>query len=349
MSDYTPLSVDDWLRAVPGLRRHGQQWKGVCPACQATKDFWIREGTRRPGAVVGCGRGCDYESLLRGAGLWRDAGDAKAIKSTPATPPPAPPISKPTYSAPMDMWRAGLCADDTPGKVYLTYQRAVWVPSVALPRSVRWLPAETARGALEGVHMPPWAAGSLMYAYQAERGAICAVSMLAVTDDGLDLPKTAPGADGYFSGRVCDVPARWRRTFGSAKGAACALGAPGGAPVVVVEGEVTGLAAVWLSAPGSQVLAAGGASGVKNLAPLLIRGERAVDIWVDFDTAGREAAMDLQRKCAAAGLPCTMNFKQVTAAPGSDAADYLHDAAMDTGCDVDSAVLTVHRTLHPSQ
>ena len=39
---------------------------------------------------------------------------------------------------------------------------------------------------------------------------------------------------------------RWRRTFGQKKGAAFVVGAVGGDPLVIVEGEVDALASVWL-------------------------------------------------------------------------------------------------------
>ena len=60
-----------------------------------------------------------------------------------------------------------------------------------------------------------------------------AATIRAVGLDALD-------ADGRWPGK------RWRRTFGQKKGAAFVVGAAGGEPLMIVEGEADALASVWL-------------------------------------------------------------------------------------------------------
>ena len=84
---------------------------------------------------------------------------------------------------------------------------------------------------------------------------------------------------------------RWRRTFGQKKGAAFAVGAAGGDPLVVVEGEVDAIAAAWLY-PGAEVWAAGGGAAAV-LAPAILNINRRVVIEADPDGPGRKAALTL--------------------------------------------------------
>ena len=94
-------------------------------------------------------------------------------------------------------------------------------------------------------------------------------------------------ADGHQPGK------RWRRTFGQKKGAAFAVGAVGGDPLVIVEGEADALASVWLH-PGAEVWAAGG-GGAPALAPAILENRRRVVIEADPDGPGREAALKLDK------------------------------------------------------
>ena len=112
--------------------------------------------------------------------------------------------------------------------------------------------------------MPEHTAGAIVYAFRQPGGA----TIRAVGLDALD-------ADGRRPGK------RWRRTFGQKKGAAFVVGAVGGDPLVIVEGEVDALASVWLH-PG-EVWAAG---GLKSLTTGV--GDPA-DEWTD--TLGERAAI----------------------------------------------------------
>ena len=178
------------------------------------------------------------------------------------------------------LWAAAVPADDTPARAYLA-GRSVWPPDgigPSLPASVRWLP----RGAVpidqsaKWYDVPAHAAGAIVYAFRQPGGA----TIRAVGLDALD-------ADGRRSGK------RWRRTFGQKKGAAFAVGAVGGDPLVVVEGEVDALAAVWLY-PGAEVWAAGG-GGAAVLAPAILDIERRVVVEADPDGPGRNAALKLDK------------------------------------------------------
>ena len=71
------------------------------------------------------------------------------------------------------------------------------------------------------------------------------------------------------------------------------VGAVGGDPLVIVEGEVDALASVWLY-PGAEVWAAGGGGGAV-LAPAILDTERRVVIEADPDGPGRVAALKLDK------------------------------------------------------
>ena len=119
--------------------------------------------------------------------------------------------------------------------------------------------------------------------------------------------RAAPALDG--GGR--QPGKRWRRTFGQKKGAAFAVGAVGGDPLVIVEGEADALASVWLH-PGAEVWAAGG-GGAPALAPAILENRRRVVIEADPDGPGRDAALKLD---AALGGRAEISWNQ-----GGDPAD----------------------------
>ena len=177
------------------------------------------------------------------------------------------------------LWAAAIPGDNHPPQLYLA-GRLVWPPDgigPGLPASVRWLP----RGAVpidqsaKWYDVPAHAAGAIVYAFRLPGGA----TIRAVGLDALD-------ADGRRPGK------RWRRTFGQKKGAAFAVGEPGGKPLVIVEGEVDALASMWLY-PGAEVWAAGG-GGATALAPAILTGRRVV-IEADPDGPGRDAALKLDK------------------------------------------------------
>jgi len=339
----TPLprpSLDDWLGAVPGLKLRGGEWVGACPACGGVDRFWVRRGDTHD-AVATCRQGCEFVRLLDAAGLksptremspspryWqsRAAKQARGVPSNAtgggehrATSPYAPSPARRIDTA-RAIWTAAGEMESTPAAVYLRLHRRVWPARVAFPEAVRWLPRDAApRWLREGKSaMPASATGALAFRFIDAAGEVVAVSLDALTDAG------DRAVDAYGG--------RWRRTFGVVKGAACPVGTHGGAPIVVVEGAVTALAAVWLTNAGAQVMAAGGANNLRALIPMLSRTTRPVEVWADNDPVGRgDGAIRLAAGLRRAGVDATVKFDYSTGAPGSDAADYLNAVIAATG------------------
>ena len=196
------------------------------------------------------------------------------------------------------LWAAAAPADRTPARTYLA-GRWVWPPDgigPSLPASVRWLPRGTAGRdvAANWYDVPEHTAGAIVYAFRQPGGA----TIRAVGLDALDGGGRQPGK-------------RWRRTFGQKKGAAFAVGAAGGGPLVIVEGEADALASVWLH-PGAEVWAAGG-GGAPALAPAILEKRRRVVIEADPDGPGRDAALKLD---AALGGRAEISYNR-----GGDPAD----------------------------
>ena len=176
------------------------------------------------------------------------------------------------------LWAAAVPADSTPARTYLA-DRSVWPPDgigPGLPASVRWLHRGAVRRdvAADWYDVPEHTAGAIVYAFRQPGGA----TIRAVGLDALDGGGRQPGK-------------RWRRTFGQKKGAAFVVGAVGGDPLVLVEGEVDALASMWLH-PGAEVWAAGG-GGAPALAPAILENRRRVVIEADPDGSGRDAALKL--------------------------------------------------------
>ena len=233
--------VKEWADTLD-LTRRGREFVGPCPLCGGEDRFHVRDSGGRP--AVGC-RGCidgqpDGERAKRFGELLREVFPARAV--TPARFPPRVPRTPP---APVNgheaarraiagrLWAAAVPADDTPARAYLA-GRSVWPPDgigPSLPASVRWLPRGAVRRdvAADWYDVPEHTAGAIVYAFRQPGGA----TIRAVGLDALD-------ADGRRPGK------RWRRTFGQKKGAAFVVGAVGGDPLVIVEGEVDALASVWL-------------------------------------------------------------------------------------------------------
>ena len=204
------------------------------------------------------------------------------------------------------LWAAAVPADDTPARAYLA-GRSVWPPDgigPGLPAPVRWLP----RGAVgrdvaaDWYDVPEHTAGAIVYAFRQPGGA----TIRAVGLDALDGGSRQPGK-------------RWRRTVGQKKGAAFAVGAVGGDPLVIVEGEADALASMWLH-PGAEVWAAGG-GGAPALAPAILDNGRRVVIEADPDGPGRDAALKLD---AALGGRAEISWNQ-----GGDPADVWTDTLIE--------------------
>ena len=280
--------VKEWADTLD-LTRRGLEFVGPCPLCGGDDRFHVRDSGGR--AAVGC-RGCidgqpDGERAARFGELLRAAfpNRASATARSPARVPRTPPAPGNGGEAARGaiagrLWAAAVPADDTPARAYLA-GRLVWPPDgigPGLPASVRWLP----RGAVpidqsaKWYDVPAHAAGAIVYAFRQPGGA----TIRAVGLDALD-------ADGRRPGK------RWRRTFGQKKGAAFVVGAVGGDPLVIVEGEADALASVWLY-PGAEVWAAGG-GGAAALAPAILENRRRVVIEADPDGPGRDAALKLDK------------------------------------------------------
>ena len=281
-------SVEEWADTLD-LTRRGREWIGPCPLCGGEDRFHVRESEGR--GVVGC-RGCidgqssderakRFVELLKAVFPARGGGVARFPAPAPRTRPDPVNGHEAAHRAIAGrLWAAAAPADHTPARAYLA-GRLVWPPDGighGLPASVRWLPRGAVRRdvAADWYDVPEHTAGAIVYAFRQPGGA----TIRAVGLDALD-------ADGRRPGK------RWRRTFGQKKGAAFVVGAVGGDPLVIVEGEADALASVWLY-PGAEVWAAGGGGGAV-LAPAILDTERRVVIEADPDGPGRVAALKLDK------------------------------------------------------
>ena len=313
MRDPLP-GAKEWADALD-LTRRGREWVGPCPLCGGDDRFHVRDSWGR--AAVGC-RGCidgqpESERAERFGEVLRAAfpGRAGAMARSPAKVPRTPPAPVNGHEAARGaiagrLWAAAVPADDTPARAYLA-GRSVWPPDgigPGLPAPVRWLP----RGAVgrdvaaDWYDVPEHTAGAIVYAFRQPGGA----TIRAVGLDALDGGGRQPGK-------------RWRRTVGQKKGAAFAVGAVGGDPLVIVEGEADALASMWLH-PGAEVWAAGG-GGAPALAPAILDNGRRVVIEADPDGPGRDAALKLD---AALGGLAEISWNR-----GGDPADVWTDTLIE--------------------
>ena len=264
---------------------------------------------------------------LRERGLIQDKSPAKPQPAADPDPPPfeaeaaaSPPARKQASSGPPvephAIWSAGERPHpDTPAWRYLA-GRLVWPPTNSLfpdlPPSVRWLPLSgEATPTYFRRALPASAAGLVLYAFHRwVDGEQCtmtaAVSMEAIRSDG----------------RRCQP--RWRKTFGPRTGALFDAGTSGESPtdhLVLVEGEVSALAARWLY-PGHRAMATGGSSGLSHLSThRLPQGVSSLTIDQDGDSAGDSsgfiALYSVLRSCPG------VRVKGVSRSGGEDAADEL--------------------------
>lgn len=175
------------------------------------------------------------------------------------------------------LWAASRKVDGTAARAYLA-RRWCWPPDGLgpdLPPDVRWLPREN------NPWLPVTAAGAVVFAYHrgghSVGGAPVAVSLEALTDSG---ELMAP---------------RWRRTYGTRRDAAFRpQPRPEAVSVVLVEGELDALAAVWLRLDG-EVACCGGTSGMTHWEPAT-GDDRPVLVLPDGDKAGRDAARALRAR-----------------------------------------------------
>lgn len=334
-------TLDEWRRAVPDLKQVGGEWHAACPACGGVDRFWVKPG-RAHDAIAFCRHGCDFTALLESAGLQEARRDVRPQARYPhprkskqarfaQSNTSRRGISPQPYAPPADdtarrianagaIWNASIPADDTPAAVYLREHRRVWPAGAGFPEAVRWLPKpQGPRWTQVGnAAMPTAATGALVFRFIDTAGNLSAVSL-----DALDGAGTRPCA--------AQMPgARWRKAIGVCKGAAAVMGKHGGAPIVVVEGEVSALAAVVLAGADAQVMASGGANFLPALIPMLSKANRPVEVWSDNDAPGRAAAMRLVDGLRRAGVVADVKYDFITAARGSDAADYLGEVSPQT-------------------
>ena len=299
-------TLDDWQAALE-LKRRGVEWCGPCPLCGGEDRFHVRPG--HSGARVGC-RGCidgqpeavrheRFGELLRAVFGDRNRQNTASAGRKPAykrVSHPSEGSSTPknaTEALAGKLWAAGERATlGSPAGQYLV-KRWCWPPEGELaggplPPDIRWLNRRQFPARVPG--FPAAAEGLLLFGYRPIAGGdVAAVSLEALQQNGdrMDWRREKP-TDPYpfLEGE------RWRRTYGSRKGAAFEA-APGvdGLPVVLCEGEVTALACRWLH-PGCRVLACGGTSGLEAVARKAKGG--SVVIEVDGDPAGQKVARMVQ-------------------------------------------------------
>lgn len=293
----------EWQTRFPNLKKKGRELKGPCPACG--------EGDDRlrvlPNGKVFCricapsGTGNGYKRIMEIA--WGDSQPAVA-EYRPSVDSRDDRERQRKIDLAGKIWSRTKPADDTPARVYLS-NRLAWPPlgtGPDLPVDCRWLARENAPPrdpAIDWYQLPQPANGAMVCAFRTRTGDLKAVSLEALDRDGYLLPK------------------RWRRTFGEKIGATFNAGGDG-STLVLVEGEVSGLAARWLH-PAGRVLATGGDAGLKKFRPG--PADRQILIAADNDGPGRVAAGALADTLRADGRVCNI-------APGTagDPADDLEDA-----------------------
>lgn len=328
-------TAEQWATAF-NLRKRGGEYVGACPLCGGVDrlranahglfcraclpngedgarygEMLQRAGLATPPATPprsrrgGGRRDADYRRQRRAivAGYNKRmaaAGDLKTRAPAPTTAPAA------NYEPPPKIWTASMRIEGTAGEVYLTQRRRVWRADAEFPDAVRWLPVES-MPALR-MHAPNGIAGAVVWRHVDAKGEVAAVQAEGITHAG---EQSRP---------------RWRRTFGLTAGALCAVGMRGGNPVVVVEGEVSAMAAVWLADDGAQIIAAGSASRLRKLASAIapVAHGRRIEIWTDNDAIGRDAGRALAADLRAGGVDVVVQFHHCTTEQGSDAADLLN-------------------------
>lgn len=204
--------VERALQARPGWRRVGNEWHGPCPVTGSGTDCaWFGPGSGSGGVRSGCRHCGDGSGRLDDAD-WREhlaavCGDGSG---RPFPGPRSPAVSgrhilanltrsgspcgdfspSPDRNHVPDsealseaVWRAATPADRTPGWVYLVRRRRVRPADMALPASVRWLPADRTRALRP--RLPRGAAGVLLYRFAAVGESVtAALQCEAVTADG---------------------------------------------------------------------------------------------------------------------------------------------------------------------
>lgn len=345
------LSLLDFQQAIPALKRKGGEWSAPCPRCGGVDRFHVRE-VGHGDCRWGC-RGCidgQPESVKRDNSSeitrmlfpelykkktnnadnklharyprmnWRRENDAvlaakelrmmqQAHEAQPheAQDNEAKDNEQPGYAHPQDIWDAAVEVDNTPAAEYLLEERRCWLYNRPFPSSLAWLPAE----AFPELSLPlPYigGGGALLFAYKDMHGVVGIQSELLNAHGR----RTEP---------------RVRKAFGDRQGGICAVGNRSSRIVLITEGEVAALAAFVLYQleyeKEAQVISAGGANNMRNLAALLTDKERVYQIIPDNDAVGRDASLVLAHRMHSAGMHVAIAYRLNNGFYKSDVADML--------------------------
>ena len=281
------------------LKRGKEPGKFVCPTCGG-HNFTVKDG--RAGVVIAyCHNGCpdddnraqwlaEVTRIVFPEGDDQQSHTRRFAERGPGNPPRRPegPLARSTRRIAAELWKAGQRADGTPARLYLA-GRLAWPPDGVgcdLPPSVRWVDAKAAKEA--GYALPKWAAGAVLYRFEARDGSGRAVSLDAVTDEGKrgdQLPDTV----------------RFRRTLGARDGGTflARRDTDDLCPLVLAEGEVTALATRHMVSSAAEVRAVGGAAALRShaaqgVAASAVGRGRQVVVAADNDPDGRRSAATLQ-------------------------------------------------------
>ena len=270
-----------------GWRRRGKEWRGPCPITGEGKDTcWALPADYiADGVLIGCHRCLPWGREARDAHLEALApgGETSPEAPLPARPRrPRPPFRPSGWIAPI--WRAGRNVKGSPGDRYLRLGRRCWKQG-PLPPSVRWLEAtDGAYGRIRPVP-PPGAAGVVLYAYRGVRDReIGALQMEAVDTHGERLLWPAQNAKRVsLAGSLFDYgrqrfEVQWRGT---------------GAPLLLVEGPTSALAALWHLPVLQEGWSVIGTAGWAGFAMGALGDAHRIWIFPDGDEPSRRAAEEL--------------------------------------------------------
>ncbi len=195
------------------------------------------------------------------------------------------------------LWDAGVRADDTPGRVYLS-RRWIW-PGVDLAGSpnlpfetVRWLSRQAAHQVPvpqteQPLKLPGDADGALLFAFTDAAGNVVAVQVEALTAAGKRTRKRLRPNRGRMEEVMRLSPRGSRQPL-----------------LVLIEGPVDALAAIWLY-PGAVAWCCGG----RLKPPADLPDGYAVLIEADGDGSGRTAAAEVRDALELKGVPVRVNWR----------------------------------------
>ena len=309
-------SVDDWLVALPDMRRRGSEFCGPCPLCGGQDRFHVREG--RSGALVGC-RGCidgqPHGRTRFGELVQQVFGDHFGPKSRQCS------RNSPLSTA--RLYREHSPSAQTPARAEdrrraAEFGRRLWIEAALVLTPLSTGPASThpARRWISARHLlHPWQTPPPTLRWHDHDQLLVAGlwPLDAIQNAWPELPDGDPPAVHCIAideeGRK-RCPARWagkdKRTYGpiTDTGAILALGDPGDtdAPVHIVEGLADALA-VYSRRRGLVLAAITTVHAILNRPGVLGRlyGCRAL-VWPDQDGPGLESVSKLAEGLDAVGI-----------------------------------------------